>query len=94
MNIEPGTISFGTLRTQDLIQKFVDEVIYLDPDNEFANQLDSVISGDSLEEYWESEEAGWDLEELFDILDGFAPDEMYFGAHPDDPADFGFWYME
>jgi len=93
MNIEPGTISFGTLRTQDLIKTFISEVLYHDPDNVFANHLLSMCEF-ATEEYLDSEEATFDLEELFDILDGFAPDEMYFGAHYGDPADFGFWYME
>lgn len=93
MEIEAGTISFGTLRNEDLIRKFVDEVIYLDPNDIFAKHLLSVIEY-ATEEYWESEESAFDLEELFDILDGMAPEGMYFGAHPGDPADFGFWYLE
>lgn len=96
MEIEAGTISFGTLRNEDLIPAFIDEILYYDKDNEFANHLSSVIHSETRNEseYWQSEEASFDLEELFDILDSMAPDDMYFGSHPDDPADFGFWYLE
>lgn len=43
--------------------------------------------------YWD-EMAHEDLETLFDILNNHALPYFYFGAHPGDGADFGYWLSE
>lgn len=40
------------------------------------------------------ERVGWYLDELFDKMDGIAPEGCYFGAHSGDGALFGFWLVE
>ena len=48
----------------------------------------SVIDDD---DYWDSEEAGWDIESLIGALNELCPPFVYFGTHPGDGADYGFW---
>ena len=45
-------------------------------------------------EWWDSEEAIMLLDALFDTLDAYSPEDYYFGAHPGDGSDFGFWKMD
>lgn len=44
--------------------------------------------------YYCSDAATYDLEMLFDELNNFAPPYFYFGAHPGDGSDYGFWLSE
>lgn len=44
--------------------------------------------------WWEGDDASYVLEELFDLLDELSPPDHYFGAHPGDGADFGWWKAE
>ena len=44
--------------------------------------------------YFESEHCQEDIEFLSDALNEYAPVLCYFGAHPGDGSDFGFWPCE
>lgn len=86
-----GSISSGTMRADDLIPAFAAELAYLDKDdNAFA---DLIREADETEDY-DSEDAADILEELFEALNEFAPTYGYFGAHPGEGADYGFWLHE
>jgi hypothetical protein len=86
--ISEGTISHGTLRTEDLLARFADEYERVLPFSGFSLAYDARnITSD--------EEASEVLTELFDALDAIASREgMYFGAHPGDGSDFGYWRTE
>lgn len=85
---QPGSIISGTCRPQDLIPAFVDEIKYLGgsiPDDlAYDGQYDD-------DPYWESMACAHDKQALFDALNELCHDYMYFGAHPDDGACYGFW---
>lgn len=90
MNASFGSISSGTMRAEDLIPCFYDMLKWLDTDKVHAKLLEEA---DNVEDY-DSEEASEVLSDLFDALDGFAPAYGYFGAHPGDGSDYGFWLGE
>ena len=106
MNI--GSVISGTMRPEDLIpalckeletqletqkpllkdhRKLLDEIYERieakrnDRDLEAANYVDGLF--DAL-----------DLDSLFDALNEFAPPYHYFGSHPGDGSDYGFWLDE
>lgn len=97
-----GTVSHGTLRSQDLIPAFLD---VLRGENPAAHQQMTApgvgfaaVPAHALEDddadWWRSEDAIGVLDSLFDALDECAPEGCYFGAHPGDASDFGFWPVE
>ncbi len=93
------SVIHGTLRNCDLVPVFLDVI---KDTAEYAqmvvnNSLPSVITEPCASEYdhrWEDEEMLYFTDELFDILDSYAPDGYYFGAHVGDGSDFGFWSSE
>ena len=85
-----GSISSGTMRPEDLIPDFASELEALAKDGAFA---ELIREANALEDY-ESDDADGILEELFDALNSYAPSYAYFGAHPGDGADYGFWLCE
>jgi len=93
--IELGTLSSGTMRREDLIPVFINEILRIDPNNEVATRIWCTYCDyeeETLDEYWESQSSNWDLDELFDELNDLC-DLPYvsFGSHPDDGADYGYW---
>ena len=107
-----GTISHGTLRSEDLLNAFANELEWQirrngdflsRPENfPMRDRLNAVVnnawecfdeSGEALNP--EKEESG-EVDEMVnetlpDALSEFAPLYGYFGTHPGDGSDFGFW---
>lgn len=94
-----GSVSSGTMREEDLIPRFMDALEELNPDkakalmSEYAPMLERLDTDQLTEE--DFEECSYLLNEvLFDALNAEAPAYFYFGSHPGDGADYGFWLGE
>lgn len=88
---EIGSISWGTLRAEDLIPAFADELERLDEEGKYS---DLIKEANEITDF-DSEESSYILnEELFNALNDFAPDGCYFGASEGDGTDFGFWLID
>ena len=95
------TLIHGTHRVCDLVPAFL-EVIKNTPEytqimqtNDSNLQVIFDPSADDRDERWESDDMCYFLnEELFDILESYAPEGYYFGAHTGDGSDFGFWEID
>lgn len=89
-----GSVSTDTLRPEDLISAFASELAYLTRRvSEHPRYAELVSRAHAL---LETDEPADDallemIDELCEALECFAPPYCYFGAHPDDGADFGFW---
>lgn len=90
-SVKLGSISTGTLLDGDLIEAFSIALTNLDVDGAHADLIADVSA------YFDTDDTqdACDLvESLQDALQEFAPDYCYFGAHPGDGTDFGFWVSE
>lgn len=102
-----GSISHGTLRTEDLLSEFSSELdwqcrrngnYFSLPENREEGRKIHELCGECQDQYEEDGETLKDedaasalVEELSDALEQFAPAYCYFGAHEGDGSDFGFW---
>ena len=94
---QPGTLINGTLLEQDLIPAFIDEIRRISPtDSRLKDWTRLYESTDSDGAHYWSDTLDWQefVGDLIDALDEYAPQGYYFGSHPDDGADFGFWPHE
>lgn len=98
-----GSVSTATLRSQDLIPAFIYEAqrqhlsrVDRNELRKIAKRVRKIENGRYGEQdaYWADETADWDLEALTGILNNCAPTGFYFGSHPGDGADFGYWLSE
>ena len=90
-----GSVSHGTLRSQDLLSVFLVTLRELG-DTKTVDRINAEIPPkafkDKNDEWWSTGEAEEIINGLFDALDNFAPPFFYFGTHEGDGSDFGFWF--
>jgi hypothetical protein len=96
-----GTVISGTLKTNELLEAFADTLEWLLTNKrkristeEFDRLARLCAEARDWAETPDGESASDVLDEMFDALNGFASKGCYFGAHPGDGADFGFWPEE
>lgn len=93
-----GTLIHGTYRPQDLIPVLAKELYALQLANGLehdAGETESTLAtyGDLPDDspLWEEDFVPELIATLMDELSAFAPVDHYFGAHPGDGSDFGYW---
>lgn len=98
-----GSISHGTLRPADLIPEFVSECYQRNPKMstwgddvaelyKVMRALDVVEDDAFTDAFYESEYASGMVETLVEALNRNLPPFWYFGTHPGDGSDFGYWF--
>jgi len=87
-----GSVIQGTLELKEIIPALIEEVARRAP-----AEYEQLVVNNALTHACGYDDEGYGdadthlADELFEILDETAPEGQYFGAHPDDGADFGFW---
>lgn len=95
-----GSVSHATMRNQDIMPTFCQELRWLGHRSKDLTTIEKrvygALNGQYGEEdaYFTDEESSWDLESLFNMLNEHALPYMYFGSHPGDGSDYGFWVSE
>lgn len=95
-----GSVISGTHRIVDLVPAFMDVLEQLDSDSaariraEHVDVLDAIDAHNGVLDVDVGEDGNFLVEDLIDALNDCAPDGYYFGAHPYDGADFGFWQVD
>jgi hypothetical protein len=95
-----GSISHGTLRSEDLLDAFLSEAEARFPDSKTAADTrrvrDAVLEVDdaaTIEAFYASDWVSSVInEDLHDLLNEDLLPFMYFGANEGDGADFGYWF--
>lgn len=94
-----GSVSTGTLRTEDLLLAFCNEFHkYVTPVPEYVIEAECWLEGDKETIYSEwSEDTRWEdigtelVGTLLENLSSIAPEGTTFASLPGDGSDFGWW---
>ena len=91
-----GSVSSGTMRTEDLLEAFASELDYQlsRQPRRFARRAYRKLINEARARRRRSARASYVVEKLMEALEDFAPPYAYFGAHPGDGADYGYWLTD
>ena len=85
-----GSISWGTMRNEDLMDSFADELERLAKANDRLSEFSELLL-DARQTDPEDDSASDVVNDLMDALGEFAAPYCYFGANEGDGSDYGFW---
>ena len=97
---QPGSISHGTMRMQDILPAFKSALFKENPAAAraiwkkypaFNEALCDLEVGKQDNPFWESEEAQDVYDDFVTAFSLLAPEGHWFGTHPGDGSDVGFW---
>lgn len=88
-----GTVISGTMRERDLVPAFLDALRDLNPEaaDQFTQDNPDVFTDDGIVMV---EDIDLVMDDLYEAINKECPEGIYFGAHPGDGADYGFWSTE
>ncbi len=91
-----GSVSSGTMRPEDLIPCFLDVAFQLGIKNIQLTKIQKKLrhSDKFIKNYFLSEDSTYDLDFLFENLNERSAPYFYFGSHPEDNTNYGFWLFE
>ena len=91
-DLKDRSVSHGTLRSIDLIPEFLGVLKQYAKDryDAYVKANPEVLDLEGMDD----ETLSWVVDELIDELNAVAPQGTYFGSHPGDGSDFGFWTMD
>jgi hypothetical protein len=89
------SLSHATMRNADLLPVFANalEVLNTTALAVAGGNTNAIVDARNVTDF-DSEDATETVIELMEYLDAYAPDGFYFGAHPGDGSDYGFWAVE
>lgn len=86
-----GSVSHGTMRPEDLIPCFI-SILREFGSKHIQRKLDLIEESMGCPGYFDGDGASIDLNEsLFEWMNDIAPEGYYFGSHPGDGSDYGYW---
>lgn len=97
-----GTLIHATMRNCDLVPVFLRALRGTKEYKHFMLECKRVkdlrvvidLNASDQDERWLSEAMANFVEDLFDALNNYAPEGYYFGSHPGDGSDYGYWTDE
>lgn len=90
-----GSVSHGTLRMEDLMPAFLDEAKAHRLTRAERKQVTAIAHAWAKANHDDADiDTNSDLDDVADIINNHTLPGFYFGAHPGDGSDFGYWLSE